>query len=147
MSQSFQRHCTTHHVHRSFADESGRKHYGMNATLLYSFCYSKAVRQLKSALKAVVHICLYHNSHIIACRLHHFGKYKTHKTHAILERTAEFIFSMISIWRKELRDKVTMACMYLNAVESGFTTHIYGSSEILYKVHYLMLFEGTNNSW
>ena len=147
VSQSFDRHSTTHNCHRGFAHETSRKNNTVNTSSFYFFSNLDRLRDLYTTFEAVVHIVFYNDSHIVASATHNFGKHEFHETHTIFERTTEFVFTLISIRREELRDKIAVTSMDFDAVETCLATHIDSTTKVFYKFHNFSLFQSTHNSW
>ena len=114
-------HLASHHIHGGFADKSTAKHYGMNAGAFNFASHGESVVNLHAAFESVTHIGLNHYAHVASCGFHDLFEAHAHKSHAVVERTAPAIASVIGVGRQKLADEITVSGVNFHAVHAAVT--------------------------
>ena len=125
MCHAANRHFPTHHIHRRFTYKTAAQYQSMCTRAFKTLGHLHRLIYLHAAPETVTHVHLHKHCHIAAGSLHHFIHHHIHKAHAVFQRTAKFIFTMIGRRRKELADKVAMSGMNFHCIKSRLTGQIH----------------------
>ena len=72
-----------------------------------------------ASFESVAHVGLDDDSHVVTGRLHHLLHAHAHEAHAVVERTAVLVATVVGIGREELADEVAVSGVNLYGIESG----------------------------
>jgi len=100
----------------------------MGAALLQAVGHLQGFVQLHATAETIAHVHLDNDGHVGAGSLHHFVHYHIHESHAVLQRAAEEVVSVIGGGGEELADEVAVSSVNLNGIKASFTGQADGAS-------------------
>ena len=91
---------------------------GMGPQLLELAGDEDAFVDFDASFESVAHVGLDDDSHVVTGRLHHLLHAHAHEAHAVVERTAVLVATVVGIGREELADEVAVSGVNLSTASN-----------------------------
>jgi len=118
MDNCLYRELSAHHILRVTAYESSGEYYGLYSEVSEFLCHFDEFISFLTALESVACVELCEQRHLaFSCR-YSLAYAHPHEAHPVVKASSELVTAVIGIWRKELRNQISVSCMDLDRIES-----------------------------